>query len=141
MADKDLASLIDCDFAIAPAVETGNTAHVSSIIDTFGYESLVFAIIVGTLSDSGCTLTPSFEHGDDSALADTAVPDAADLVGTVANCTFDQDDDNEVRWIGYVGKKRYVRMTLTPASNAGNIPLAAIAIKGNPTNIPTTLDA
>ena len=141
MADKDLASSIDMDFAIAPAVETGNTAHASSIIDTKGFESLTFGIIVGTLSDSGCALTPSFEHGDDSALSDSTVPAAADHIGTVAACTFDQDDDNEVRWIGYVGKKRYVRITLTPTSNAGNIPLACIAVKGHAISAPVTLDS
>ena len=141
MADKDLASLINCDFAIAPAVETGNAAHVSSIIDTKGFESLTFAIIVGTMNDSGAEVTPSFRHGDNSALTDAAVPkDGEDTIGTIAACTVDQDDDNEVRWIGYVGKKRYVEITLTPTNNAGNIPLAVIAIKGNATSNPTTLD-
>lgn len=141
MADKDLKSLINCDFAIAPVVNTDNTARASSIIDTQGFESLTFAIIVGTIADSDATLVPSFEHGDNSALSDTAVPAAADLVGTPALCTFAAGDDNEVRWIGYVGKKRYVRITLTPTDNTGNLPMACIAIKGNPAEIPTTLDS
>ena len=46
-------------------------------------------------------------------------------------------DDNKTRKIGYVGGKRYVRLTVTPANNTGNIFLAAIALLGHPRNAPT----
>ena len=39
---------------------------------------------------------------------------------------FQFDDDNELRKIGYVGIKRYVRATITPSGNdSGNIFVSA----------------
>ena len=52
--------------------------------------------------------------------------------------TFQFDDDGECRKIGYVGSKRYVRVTVTPSGNdSGNIFLAGVAILGNPEMFPT----
>ena len=60
------------------------------------------------------------------------------LVGTLAAMAMTQADDTECRKIGYVGAKRYVRLTLTPTGNAaGAIPIAAIALLGNPASSPT----
>ena len=39
-----------------------------------------------------------------------------------------EGDDDEVRKIGYIGDKRYVRLTITPAANTGNADLSAIAV-------------
>ena len=37
-------------------------------------------------------------------------------------------DDAESRAIGYVGSKRYIRLTITPANNTGNHFVAGVAI-------------
>lgn len=128
--------------AIAPvAARTTNTAIVSSIIDTLGFDSCTFLIQTGTNTDSDVTFAVTMEHGDNSALSDTAAPAAADLVGGAAaltNAAFNFGDDNECRKVGYIGAKRYVRLTITPTGNdAGNIFLAAIALLGNPASPPT----
>src|SRR3546814_11093273 len=56
------------------------------------------------------------------------------LAGTAPEmaASFQFDDDNEVRKIGYVGDKRYVRLTITPANNASAGLLAAVALLGYP---------
>ena len=65
-----------------------------------------------------------------SALSDAAaVPDEF-LLGTEAGASFQFDDDNEVRKIGYIGPKRYVRLTITPAANTGNADISAVAVLG-----------
>ena len=52
--------------------------------------------------------------------------------------SFTFGDDNETRKIGYIGDKRYVRLTITPTGNdSGNIFLAAIALLGHPDLQPT----
>jgi len=141
MTYKDLKNNIDVDKVIDPVVITDNTASVGSIIDTKGFGSVTFVIAVGTLSDSDATLTVSIDDGDDASLSDAAAVDDAFLIGTEDLASFTFADDGEVRWIGYSGKKRYVRLTLTPADNTGNIPVSAVAVKAHPESVPTTLDS
>ncbi|WP_018265544.1 hypothetical protein [Methylosinus sp. LW4] len=134
---RDLANRINLKPAIQPVVVTDNTPQASAIIDTAGYESLTFAIETGTLADADATFAVTMEHGDDAALADTAAPAATDLIGTTALASFTFAADGACRKIGYIGTKRYVRMTITPSNNTGNAPLAAIAILGDAKSRPT----
>lgn len=117
---------------ISPTRGTGNTPLVSQIIDLQGKESMLIAIAIGTLADADATFTTLVEHDDDSALGSAAsVPDAQ-LLGTESGASFTFANDDEVRKIGYIGDKRYVRLTITPASNdAGNHDLSAVAILGH----------
>lgn len=134
---RDLCNRIHLVKAIDPVVITDNTAAVSAIIDTQGYGSLTFVIATGTLSDADATVTALVEEGNAANLSDAAAVADADLIGTEALASFTFADDGETRKIGYVGSKRYVRLTLTPAANTGNIPLAAIAVLGHPASAPT----
>lgn len=136
---KDLANDILIRPCIAPAVVTDNTAQVGAIIDRQGYQSVVYGIVTGTLDDADTALTVLLEEGDDSGLSDaTAVADI-DLNNTEALAAPTFADDGEAFKLGYVGNKRYTRMTITPANNTGNIPIAAVAIMGNPENRPAPL--
>lgn len=115
--------------AISPVSEAGNTALVSQVIDTKGYDSLMFAILTGSLGDAGAEFTTLVEHDDDVAMGTAAAVDDAELNGTEAGASFDQADDNSVFKIGYVGSKRYVRLTITPTNNATAALIAAVAIQ------------
>lgn len=140
MASKDLHNNLHFVPAIAPvAARTDNTAVVSAIIDTLGYESLEFAIVTGTNTDANATFAVTIDEGDVSNLSDAAaVSTGAKLLGTLAEAGFTFADDVECRKIGYVGSKRYVRLTITPSGNdSGNIFLAAIAVLGNSRSKPT----
>ena len=125
--------------AISPvAARTDNTAIVSSIIDTRGYHALTFGILIGTNTDTNATFAVTMDHGDASNLSDAAAVAATDLVGTLALAGYDFADDAESRKIGYIGGKRYVRLTITPSGNdSGNIFIAAAAILGLPAQAPT----
>jgi hypothetical protein len=129
---RDLANHLEVRRAISPAAATAdNTAYVSQIIDLAGFQSLVFAILLGALADADATFTVLVEHGDVANLSDAAAVADAGLTGTEAAAGFNFGDDNKVRKIGYVGNKRYVRLTVTPANNTGNVFLAAVAILSN----------
>ncbi|CAH1670716.1 MULTISPECIES: hypothetical protein [unclassified Chelatococcus] len=127
---RDFASSIHPVRAISPAAAvTDNTPIVSQIIDVSGAEGLVFLLMLGALADADATFTVLVEHGDQANLSDAAaVPDAY-LTGTEALAGFAFDDDNETRKIGYVGSKRYVRLTITPANNSGNVFVSMLALK------------
>lgn len=135
---RDLVNSIHPIPAIPPAPPVAdNTALISSVIDTLGFGSLTFIITTGALSDADATFTALLEHGDAANLSDAeAVPDAL-LVGTEALASFTHADDNETRKIGYVGGKRYVRLTVTPAGNAAAAYLSAVAVLGHPHSVPT----
>jgi len=139
MSSKDLCNLIHPVPLIAPiAARTDNTAVVSAIIDTKGYGSCTLVIITGTNTDANATFAVLVEDGDNSGLSDNGAVDDKFLLGTEALAGFDFADDVECRKIGYVGYKRYVRVTVTPSGNdSGNIFLAGVAILGHPLMAPT----
>lgn len=124
---------------IAPvAARTDNTAIVSAIIDRLGYESVTFAIVTGTNTDANASFAVLVEDGDNSGLSDNAAVADDFLVGTEALAGFTFADDVECRKVGYVGQKRYLRVTITPTGNdSGNIFLAGIAVLGRPHSMPT----
>lgn len=126
---RDLANHISIKRAISPgAAVAENTAIVSQIIDLAGYGSAMFAILIGDIADADATFTVLVEHSDQPSLSDAAAVPDSQLTGTEAAAGFRFDSDNQTRKIGYVGPKRYLRLTITPAGNAGNAFIAASAI-------------
>lgn len=130
---RDLFNHIHPVRAISPvAAVADNTPFVSEVVDTFGYNGLVFVIATGSLADADATFAVLVEHDDASGFGTAAaVPDEL-LNGTETLAGFTFADDNETRKIGYCGDKRYVRLTITPSANAGNAFITAIAILGFP---------
>lgn len=137
MASKDLHNNIDVKRAISPVSEAGNTALVSQILDTRGYESVELVIATGSIADADATFTVLIEDGDNSALSDNAAVADAFLLGTEAQAGFAFDDDNECRKIGYVGGKRYLRATITPANNASAALISAVWVLANARTAPS----
>ena len=136
---RDLHNSIYPKRGLSPkAATTDNTAYVSEIIDTSGFGSVEWLTLIGANTDADVTFTTLVEHDDDSGFATaTAVADA-DLLGTEALAGFQYDDDNELRKIGYIGNRRYVRVTITPANNgAGNVFVAGCWVLGHPRVKPT----
>ncbi len=133
---RDLHDNIEVRRAISPVVATDDTPLVSQIIDLANRTSCEFLIAAGTLEDANATFQVLVEDGDDAALADNAAVDDAHLLGiegvaaTPTGASFRYDSDNAVRKIGYLGPKRYVRLTITPSGNTGNAPIAALALLG-----------
>lgn len=150
---KDLHNNIKASRGISPiAATTDNTAFVSQIVDTLDFNSCEFVFICGSIADADVTFTVLVEDGANSALSDAAAVDDAFLLGreagTIASGAQDGTgaapgfaDDNKVFKIGYVGPKRYVRVTITPAANSGNIFLAGVWIQGHPRKGPQTSQA
>jgi hypothetical protein len=129
---RDLHNNIKVARAISPVSVSDNTAQVSQIIDRQGFESLEFILNGGSFADADATSVVLVEDGDAANLSDAvAVPDSQ-LLGTEAGAAFEFDEDNEVHKIGYIGAKRYVRLTITPAANASAWLLSAVAILGHP---------
>ncbi len=135
--NNDLQNNINPIRAISPVSVADNTAQVSQIIDRRGYGALEFIIATGSIGDADATFTVLVEDGDAANLSDaTAVADEQ-LLGTEALAGFQFDSDDKTRKIGYIGNKRYVRLTITPAGNASAALLSAVAVLGCPELAPT----
>ncbi len=128
---KDLHNNIKLSRALSPvAAGTNNTPYVSEILDTANFAANELGIMIGANTDADATFTVLIEDGDVSTLTDNAAVADAYLLGTEAGASFTFADDNETRKIGYIGAKRYIRATITPADNAaGNIYIAALWIQ------------
>lgn len=116
---------------------TDNTAIVSGIVDRQGYDAAAFLIATGTLADADATFTVLVEDGDQSDLSDAAAVADTYLNGTEALASFTFAEDASAFKIGYVGPKRYVRCTVTPANNTGSAPVAIIGLLGRPSHAAT----
>lgn len=123
--------------AIGPVVVADNTAQVGAWIDRSGFQSLTFAIQTGTIATSGATFTVTMDEADASNQSDAAAVDVGDQISAVAGedpetaASFTGANANSTFKIGYIGIKRYVRITITPTSNSGNAALSAVAALGH----------
>jgi hypothetical protein len=95
-------------------------------------QSLLFIILIGALADADATFAVTMEHGNQANLSDAAAVPAAQISGTLALAGFTFAADDQVRKVGYLGSKRYVRLTITPTGNTGNAFIAAAALLGDP---------
>ena len=115
---QDQFNEINVKRVISPVSVADNTAQVGQIIDKKGFQALTYVIALGSIADADATFVVLVEDGAAANLSDAAAVADAELIGTEVLAAFQFDDDNEVRKIGYVGSKRYVRLTITPANNA-----------------------
>lgn len=125
---RDITNNLTLKRALAPVVAgTDNTAYVSQILDTRDYHAVMLAIQIGTNTDVDVTFTVLLEESNDSGMSGQNAVADADMNGTELLAGFQFDDDNECRKLGYIGSKRYIRATITPANNgAGNIYIAGL---------------
>ena len=130
MAKRELKSTTSPVVALNTTAISSDTTTNGVIIDTAGFESILFVIQSGTLADG--TYTPLIQEGDDSGLSDAASVADADLTNTEASVAFAATDDNKSKSIAYVGDKRYVRLNIVSASTSSGGTLSAVAVKGDP---------
>ncbi|MGE3643248.1 MAG: hypothetical protein AB7F96_05270 [Beijerinckiaceae bacterium] len=118
---------------LAPVVIGDNTATTGAWIDRLGYEGLTFAVQTGILADADATFAVTMQEANADDQSDAASVDDANMISMTdgvapeAAAGFDYADDGAVKKIGYIGHKRYVRVTITPANNAGSAPVAILA--------------
>ena len=104
---KDLLNNIDVKRVISPVSVSDTTAQVGQIIDRKGFDGLTYLIATGSIADADATFTVLLEESDSSNMASASAVADADLIGTEVLASFQYDDDNETRKLGYIGSKRY----------------------------------
>jgi hypothetical protein len=141
---RDQAHDLQIKRVISPVSVADNTAQVGQIIDRLGYEALTYVIAIGSVADADATFTALLEESDAANMAGANAVADADMISQTsgalpeAAASFQFDSDDQVRKLGYIGNKRYTRLTITPANNASAALLSAIAVLGRPQTAPVT---
>lgn len=108
-----------------------NTNTDGAIIDTAQFESLEFYIQSATITDG--TYVAQLFHGNAANLSDAVQLTGEEVLGAA---TFILTDDNVTKRIGYVGKKRYVRLRIVSTGVTTGGTLGAVAVLGTPLHGP-----
>lgn len=113
---------------------SGETPGATQWVDLEGFEACTLILRAATITDAGTAdgFTLQVQHGDTLAAAD-----AANVTGSSAQVTSNDDDDKIVAVISYVGDKRYVRVNGTGTTGTDATYLVT-AILGHPEYAPTT---
>lgn len=141
---RDMANNIQVKRVLSPVSTADDTAQVGQIIDRLGFDALTYIIALGSIADSNVTVAVLLEEGDVANMSDAAAVADADMISQTAGtapetaAAFQFDDDNEVRKLGYIGNKRYTRLTITPTGNGSAALLGAIAVLGHPHSMPVS---
>lgn len=123
MSSVDLKNNISVRNALNIAAISTNTTTAGVEIDTQGFEALTFVIETGARTDG--TVTPLIQESDTSGSYSGSVGDD-DLVGLEVDAALSTAQSRSR--IGYVGHKRYVRLSLVSTSVTTGLTAGATAI-------------
>ena len=123
---QDITKELNLANALNATAISSNTTTAGAAIDLQGYEAMVFAIRSNAWTDG--TYTPLVQESDSSGSGYTDVADD-DLIGLEADAAIGAA--NTVKKIGYVGHKRYVKLSIVSTGVTSGANMSAIAIRGH----------
>jgi hypothetical protein len=133
--NREMESNIKAQVALAPQAITSDATTNGEWIDTAGYDSLTFLLATGALTDGD--YTPVIEEADAADYSDAAAVADAGLTKTEASAAFTADgDDKATSKIGYIGSKRYVRLSVVSTGTTSGALIGALAVLGHPSHAP-----
>ncbi len=127
MAEFDLHSEVQIAQCISPAAITATTT-TGTTVDTLNFDSLEYVLMTGVATMDGA-FTLTIEESDASGSGFAAVS-AAETLGAAVDIAIGEED--AVRRIGSIGKKRFQRAILTEDSANTTGVIGVIAILSNP---------
>ena len=131
MASRDLKNDIKIVNGVNITSITTNTTTAGVEVDTQGYESVTIEVITGARTDG--TVTPLLQESDVTATYSGSVADE-DLIGLEADAALSAL--NARSRFGYIGKKRYIKVSLVSTSVTTGLTAGASVILGNPKSAP-----
>ena len=131
MASVDLKNGIKIVNGLNIAAITTNTTTLGVEVDTQGYESVTIEVMLGARTDG--TVTPLLQETDVAGSYSGSVADE-DLIGLEADAALSTLHTRSR--FGYVGKKRYVRLSLVSTGVTTGLTAGASVILGSPRSAP-----
>lgn len=145
---KDLYNNLEVVSIIDPVTVTSGSAPAAvGDIDLAGFNSALIVYSVGTSADTlSASLyhTLKLEHADDDgtgSAGDYSAVAAADVLGVTPaqGIIFTIDDpakDNAVYKCGYVGGKRFLKITAAETGATSGCPISVVLVKGHGLDVP-----
>lgn len=124
---RDLKNNIGASSAFDTQLINSSTTTDGNSIDLKGYDSCTFVIQTGVVTAGAVTVVLEESATGDFSGEETAVADA-DLIGTELLAVV--DTTSEVKTLGYIGDKRYVRFTLV-SDGTTNLTVGVAAVLGS----------
>lgn len=113
--------------ALAPVVIATDTDTDGISIDLQGANSCTFFIATGVVTDGDYVVR--IEEDDQTDMSTGNAVADVDLVGTEVQASFTEDtDDAKCHSIGYIGSKRFVRLTIVSTTTTVGALIGAIAV-------------
>lgn len=121
---QDLYSKLEPVIAVNTQTISNSSTVAGNEIDTQGYQGMIITLQTGTLSDGTYTLLiqDKDEGGSYADVSDTY------LLGTEAGTAL--TGSNKVSSIGYIGQKRYVKVSIVASGLSSGGVVGAIANLG-----------
>lgn len=131
--EYDLHNNVDERLAFDIQEVISDTTTAGNIIDTAGFESIEFSVVTKTVTDGVYTVL--LQDGDASNLSDAATIDSDLTLGTLP--VFVLTDDDTIKRIGCISKKRYVRLSIVSTGTTSGVDaMVATAVLGHPQSAP-----
>jgi len=121
--------------ALATVTINSDTATTGIEIDTAGYHAVEFFVLSGAVTDGDYVL--SVQQTDTSGSGYEAVS-AEETLG--AGTAFAAADDNAVKRVGSIGKKRYQQLVITSTGTTSGGAFTAVGVLGGPLSSPVADD-
>ena len=146
MTMRDLHNNIAHVTAVAPRTIAG-TDLASGDIDLVGFNAAEVVAYLGDVDELGgspvgaAKLEVKPEHADDGtgspgAYANVGLADVLGPTGVTGGIVAATTGDNAFLEVGYLGDKRFLRVTLVPTGLTNGGPVAAWVAKGRPRHAP-----
>ncbi len=132
----------------AQTINQGTGALNTGAVDLGGFAGAQVVVHYGEIVEMGASpvggaqIAIRLEHADDNgsgapgAFADATVADVTGVASVAAGVVATATSDLVPTSFGYVGDKRYVRVTLTPTGLTSGGPVGVIVNKGHPRHAP-----
>ena len=128
MAKLSIKAIVAAVQSIAPGAKTASVTGTG--VDLQGFDSALVLIDVGAWTDG--SHTPKLQESDDnSTFTDVA---AGDLDGSFTAITA-SGNGSQVYQVGYIGKKRYIRVYVTISGTTTGAVYGAAILKGVPRHV------
>ncbi len=126
------------------------SALASGDLDLQGFNAAEILVDFGDIDEmggsplGGAQIAVKLEHADDDgtgaagAYGDVGVADVIGPASVTAGVVATLTDDTALHRVGYVGGKRFVRVTLTPSGLSNGGPVGCWLLKGRPLHAPVT---
>lgn len=124
MANQDFTALIDPKVALTAQAIASATTTTGTIIDTQNAFGVSYLLSLGSATVAG-TFTPLLEESDASDMSGSNEVADAYLIGTEAGAALTVA--STVKKLGYVGKKRYVRLKIVTTGGSVSGTVVALA--------------